>query len=148
MPDKAVQFSNVAIYGRTSKKFDYAVSRDEKTRESILEYIRRVSRNEMGLLRAISETAHSGKRVAIWGVGSYLYHLLKVSDLAKCDIAFLVDKNPAKQGDVVFGYEVKSPEALHNFEGVVIIAVMLYGREIKEEIKAMGNDSLEFVEGR
>ncbi len=79
-------------------------------------------------------------------MGAYLYHLMKVSALADCKIAFLVDGNLAKQGRKVFGYEIKPPESLYNFEGTVIIAAMLYSKEIKAKIEAIGNSKIEVID--
>ncbi len=143
--NQALQFSNVAVYGGGRTVEQHRIVRDEQTKESILEYCARVSKQEKYLLNRIEIISKSEANVVVWGVGAYFYHLMKVSVLADCRIPFMVDGNPAKQGRKVFGYEIKSPETLRDFEGTIIIAAMLYSKEIKEEIASMGNSKIEVM---
>lgn len=143
-----LQFSNIAVYGRSVMAKTIPVVKDERTANSIREYINRVSSDEEVLLKRIEEVYNSKKEIVIWGVGSYFYHLMKVSFLSKCKISFLVDGNIAKQGSKVFDYEVKAPDKLKSFKGVVLVTSMLYGVEIKAEIASMKNGDLEIIENR
>lgn len=143
-----LQFSNIAVYGRSVIAKTIPVVKDERTAISIREYIKRVSSDEQKLLDKIEYVYNSKKEIVIWGVGSYFYHLMKVSLLSKCKISFLVDGNIAKQGSKVFGYEVKAPKELKVFKGVVLVTSMLYGVEIKAEIASMKNGDLEIIENR
>lgn len=144
--DKVLQFSNVAIYRERTIIEQHSINRDEQTKASILEYSARVSQAECNLLQRIEGVSRSEKNVVVWGVGAYLYHLMKVSALADSKIAFMVDGNPAKQGRKVFGYEIKAPKALRDFEGTVIVAAMLYSKEIKEKIASMGNSKIDVID--
>ena len=139
----ACLFSNVAVYKRG---YSYAkLCKDDNLSKSITEYINRVSKAEHDLCTSINKVAQMGTKVCIYGIGAYLFHLMKVSNLSDCNIAFLVDSNPSKQGKTFFGYKVFSPSILQDFEGVVVITVMLYGEEIKENIEKMGNNNLEII---
>ncbi len=144
--DNTLQFSNIAIYRKGINVCCSKIEKDEKTKKSILEYSVRVSQLEQNLLNCIESLSKTESNVVVWGVGAYLYHLMKVSALAECKIAFMVDGNPAKQGQRVFGYEIKTPEALHDFEGTVIVAAMLYSKEIKEKIASIGNSKINVID--
>ncbi len=143
--DRFLQLSNVAVYKEGTTEEQCKTIRDEQTKASILEYSARVSQQEQTLLECIEMLSKTERNVVVWGVGAYLYHLMKVSALADCRLAFLVDGNPAKQGQKVFGYGIKSPEALHDFAGTVIVAAMLYSKEIKEEITSMRNPKIDVI---
>lgn len=45
-----------------------------------------------------------------------------------------VDNNDTKQGKLIYGYEIEAPECLESFDGVVLIASMLYADEIKQQL--------------
>ena len=72
--------------------------------------------------------------VAIFGTGAYLMHFMAVSPLKGCNILHLVDNNEMKQGKLIYGYKIEAPECLDSFEGVVLIASMLYADEIKQQL--------------
>lgn len=143
-----VEFSNIVLYRETdlsSNDLRSSIVKDEKLRNSISEYVNRLSRRENQKIQTISELVQSQKPIAIWGTGAYLMHLTAISDLKKCNIVSIVDNNPLKQGTSIWDYLIASPQTLLNFTGTVLVAVMLYGKEIEEQIRNMGNDQCRIV---
>ena len=62
-------------------------------------------------------------------------HFMAVSSLKRCNILHFVDNNEMKQGNLIYGYEIEAPECLESFDGVVLIASMLYADEIKQQLR-------------
>ena len=62
-------------------------------------------------------------------------HFMAVSSLKKCNILHFVDNNEMKQGKLIYGREIESPECLDSFNGTVLIASMLYADEIKQQLR-------------
>ncbi|MCR5487732.1 MAG: class I SAM-dependent methyltransferase [Lachnospiraceae bacterium] len=136
--------SNVVLYRRMDSKTDL-IEKDEITEKSIREYVVRGEKEEEELICIIERLAHDAEPVVVWGTGSYMMHLMAVSDLSKCDIRCFVDNNRLKQGKTLYGYSVESPDFLREFSGKVVITVMLYREEIKKQIDGMGNNSLMII---
>ena len=74
-------------------------------------------------LSALDLSAHpllAGRRVVVWGAGSLASELL-ANFLPPERIAYFVDRDPAKQGGLCLGREVRAPEALAGEAGLVIL---------------------------
>ena len=96
-----------------------------------------LSRNNTGKL--ISELSSSEKPLAIWGIGTSAMQLLN-QDLSKCNIQYLIDSNPLKQGMTLQQYTIKAPSVLveEGFKGRIFISSALYQNEIIDQIRSMG----------
>ncbi len=133
-----IQYSNISVYQivNENKKCEYI--KDNKTKSSIIEYVNRSVKNENEMINSINDAAKNHEDVIVWGTGSFFMHLMKVSDLSKCNIISIVDNNELKHGQKYNGYTISSPESLKGFTGTIIIAVMLWGKMIREQIIDMG----------
>lgn len=89
----------------------------------------------------IDEFAENQKAVVIWGTGSYVMHLMAVTDLPKCNIIGFVDNNKIKQGKAMYGYRIYSPEFLQDKRCTVLICSMKNSRDIKEQLEAMQTEN-------
>ena len=141
-------FSNIALFqsvsGNSLKK--EPLPKDEQTKNSILKYIARQKEKEETIAARIHELAKSRKECIVWGSGSYFMHLCSETELEQCNITCIIDNNRLKQGRSISGFPVKSPEAVKSFRGgVILIAVMLYGKEISQQVRNMGNTCCEII---
>lgn len=138
-----LQFTNIALYKKNGI-FEYDTKntvKDITGENSIKEYIDRVSKVELSFINKINDEVQSGSKIVIWGSGALLFVLMKRSKLPQGNIRYIVDNNKNKQGRYIFGYEVKDPSELKTFDGAVIVSSMLYGEEIRQQIKEI-NKSL------
>lgn len=81
------------------------------------------------------------RQVFLWGIGAYAENLLRSGFFDRCENIHLLDKNSAKQAEIIAGKKVHPPEYLLNFpssESVVLITSVLYQNMIIAELKAMG----------
>lgn len=141
-----VQFSNVAVYKKSEvEPTSDCFQKDMYTSVGIKEYTDRMQKKEDETVRTIQQLVEVNSEVAIWGTGAYLMHMMAASELSKCRISHIVDGNPLKQGVRIYGYEVESPELIKSFEGIVLIASMLYGRDIEKQIRDMDNSVCEII---
>lgn len=144
-----LMFSNIALFQSVSENSckKEPLPKDERTKDSILKYIARQKEKEEAIAARIHELAKSRKECIVWGSGSYFMHLCSVTELEQCNITCIIDNNRLKQGRSISGFPVKSPEAVKSFRGggVILIAVMLYGKEIEQQVRNMGNTCCEII---
>lgn len=110
---------------------------DKETRKSIMEYYDRMQKRILAQEKLIRYLLESKKSVAVWGAGENLSNLLATTKLGECKIDFLVDNNRTKIGKQIEGYDVCLPEALYEFEGIIVICSMLGAESIKGQIVNM-----------
>ena len=67
--------------------------------------------------------------------------LLATTNLSQCNIKGFVDNNKIKQGMVIYGYTVYSPEYLKDQHCTVLICSMLYGERIREQLEDMHTEN-------
>ena len=138
-----VQYSNISAYKIGDNCYDFC--KDFKTKKSILEYVCRSIKKEKKIIEKINNLAKNQEDVVIWGTGSFFMHLIKVSDLLKCNIRGIVDNNELKHGQSYMGYTISSPNILEDYSGTIVIAVMLYGNPIREQIKRICINHCEII---
>lgn len=115
--------------------------KDDITEQAICHYFIRSKNREEAASRMIDEFAENQKAVVIWGTGSYVMHLMAVTDLPKCNIIGFVDNNKIKQGKAMYGYRIYSPELLQDKSYTVLICSMKNSRDIKEQLEAMRTEN-------
>ena len=120
----------------TREAGDAGVGYDRTARDSVASYVdlSRAREEDSSATTAV----RSADQVAVWGAGSYTQRLLSSGMLSEANIACIVDRDSKKQGTRVAGLVVQDPEALHDFEGVIVVCAALYSAEIVREIEAMG----------
>ena len=75
------------------------------------------------------------EQFVIWGAGQLAYLMIRDSLLlAEKRIAFFVDKDKKKQGNLLCNIEVKSPEHIKNVDHPIIIASSRFYEEIYREL--------------
>ena len=85
------------------------------------------------------ESIDPGKRCFIWGCGAYGMKLLEQGMFSKLNIAGLIDSDNLKQGIVIQGHKVYSPEIFKTEkECIVCITSAVYDSEIRNQLKSMG----------
>lgn len=115
---------------------NYEITYYTGAKEKTEEYIARSSQGYS--LDTIESLCDEQTELAVWGVGSYLSGMLQNTRLSKCNISFFVDSNASLQGTLLNGIEIKSSEALKEFQGVIAITSAIYAESIRAEIKKMG----------
>ena len=103
------------------------------SKNAILKYIEKSKLNDHN--EVLSDIITSGKECVVWGAGSFTKRLLAQSDLRECNIQFFIDKDENKQEKYIDDIIIKSPDALKNFRGTIIVASALFASEIVREIK-------------
>ena len=86
----------------------------------------------------IDSLADGGEDLMVWGAGQYALRLLSSTRLAECRISAFIDKDGKKQGMLLGGVPVLSPEALHGHQGPVVVCSALHSADITSEIRGMG----------
>lgn len=118
-----------------------SLCRDDITEQAVCHYFMRNKSRERDTSQLVDGLAKSQKDVIIWGTGSYVMHLMAVTDLLKCNIIGFVDNNKIKQGRVMYGYKIYSPEFLQDKRYTVLICSMLNSSDIKEQLEAMRTEN-------
>lgn len=97
---------------------------------------------------ALSDIELSGKRVAIWGTGSY-YKITFAKWLEGNidDFEFLgfIDNNSSIWGDKLDGYDIHSPEMLKEQDVDVVIIATVYKSQIADQVRRMGVENVQFA---
>ena len=109
------------------------------SKKMILEYLDHTQKDQT-VNHIIDMLAESGEEIVIWGVGNYTNRLLASSNLGKCNIVMLVDKDKHKQGSIVAGKTVFLPNALLDVRNnpAILVAAAVFHEEIIAEIRRMG----------
>lgn len=90
----------------------------------------------------------AGKRVAIWGTGSYYnitYAKWLQGNVSDFEFMGFIDNNEALWGTSVDGYEVYSPEILKKNDVDVVILATVYKSQIAEQVRRMGIENVQFA---
>jgi len=87
----------------------------------------------------LSKLVASGRPVYVWGIGLEFFSLYVFSELRKCNLRYLVDKNPAKQLKTVGGLNITSPECLKFAppDAVVVITSVFNKEEMLGHLKSI-----------
>lgn len=99
----------------------------------------------ISFLRNIDTQVSRGKRICLYGTGSFSDRILKYSQLNKSKALLCVDKNHAELS-LFFGYPVFPPQkTLSQDIDCVIIASYNYKDEIKEELDQMLSSNIDLI---
>jgi SAM-dependent methyltransferase len=71
----------------------------------------------------VSKLVMSGRPVYVWGIGLEFFSLYSLCDLRNCNLHYLVDKNPAKQGKTIGGLEITSPDCLEAAPSDAVVVI-------------------------
>lgn len=117
----------------------------EANLRKVLDYARRYGQIIAGIERRLTPLA--GKPVVLYGAGQHTEQLLREVGVAQAlDTVALVDSNPDKWGQVLFGLEVKPPAWLGDRDDhAVVVSSYSFAGPITETIRTI-NPRLEIVE--
>lgn len=115
------------------------------TKNMIQKYIQTSKDNDHNMV--LSNIIESQAECLIWGAGSFTKRLLAQSNLRRCNIQFFIDKDENKQNKYIDSIVVRSPSALENFKGTIIVASALFASDIVNEIKNNGFNNTIIVLG-
>jgi SAM-dependent methyltransferase len=119
--------------------------RDEKNRQ-----IYKTENDEIAMLDSLNVPNENGKiillnidnlkdkEVALWGAGQYCYRLLSHTKLSEKNIRFIVDNDKKKQGQIILGMKIMTPEILKDFKGTIVVCSTTAKEYIIRDIKMMG----------
>jgi SAM-dependent methyltransferase len=85
----------------------------------------------------IEKSLGNAKKIAIWGAGEYLAHILALPAVASRKVIQIVDRNPALHGESIAGCKVGPPSSLSG-DVPVVIAAIVASPAIKKEAELMG----------
>lgn len=79
-----------------------------------------------------------GMSIGIWGAGENGYVLLEFCMHHNLKVEMVIDKNKEKQGKVLFGYRINSPEeGLEKIQAVIISSQFIY-EDVKKDVEKSG----------
>jgi 2-polyprenyl-3-methyl-5-hydroxy-6-metoxy-1,4-benzoquinol methylase len=120
-----------------------AVATEHKAnRSELCNSIRRYVETEEDSLKIrrdqMATLASCGRPVYVWGIGLEFFSLYSLSDLRNCNLRYLVDKNPAKQGKTIGGVQITSLECLDaaSSDAVVVITSVFNKVDMLNHIKS------------
>lgn len=114
------------------------VQKDEMTRISLSRYFAKEQDELERKNQILLSYRNDGTPVIIWGAGTYLRQLWRETILSQCNITAVIDGSTQKQGLAFDRFIVEAPDKLAGFSGVVLIAVMRYGKEVRSRLKELG----------
>ena len=87
----------------------------------------------------------SQEKVILWGIGSCTLDLFSLG-LEKLNIADIVDSSTKKQGKILLGHKIISPNDIKDEEATILILPYIYNNSIYNQIKEMGlKNKVEFL---
>ncbi|MCM1231290.1 MAG: glycosyltransferase [Ruminococcus flavefaciens] len=99
--------------------------------------------NEDKVVNLFNDFSYNNKKVAIWGAGNNGKVLADFCRYHKLKIEMVIDKSKEKQGNLLAGYAIVSPDvALKEIQVIVISAYSIY-RSIIEEAKGKKVDVID-----
>lgn len=130
--EKAMRVSDKEYYPALYGLFRFS----DESYKSVLKYVE--SSNQKSDYVCLNSLIDRQVPVVVWGAGSFTKRLLATTKLLKCNIKYFVDGDKNKIGNELCGLYVKTPDSLSEFDGVVIIASVLFSDDIISEIKKRG----------
>ena len=86
-----------------------------------------------------------GMSIGIWGAGENGYVLLEFCKRHNLKVKMVIDKNKEKQGKVLFGYRINSPEeSLGKIQAVIISSQFIY-EDVKRDVEKSG-EKIEIID--
>ncbi len=141
----AARVETPLIYGifRKADPGDRAMPSPDGLRETIRRYVEAQNRSMASRRDDVRTLAQSGRPVYVWGIGLEFFCQYVQAGLRECNIRFLVDKNPGKQGRTVDGLPIRAPQVLRDApaDAVTVITSALHRKAMTahlEEIRFAG----------
>ena len=108
--------------------------------ESIKIYISKENESLDHKKRIIEKLIGNQKEVSVWGIALEFFILYSMTSLRKCNIQYLIDKNPIKQTKKVDGILINPPEILNDLsdDAVVLITSVFRKKEMLTHLKQIG----------
>lgn len=130
--------SLIMLFRKTSSVLDFVFNSD--LIESIKIYMSKESENLSCKKLIIDELISNQKEICIWGVGLEFFILYSMTDLKKCNIKCLIDKNPIKQTKKVDNIQINPPEFLKNlsYDNAVLVTSVFRKEEMLIYLKEIG----------
>lgn len=123
------------------------LEKDKSTEGAISKYFEREKKISNILSHKIDEIKRKNKEIIVWGTGAFTMNLLATTSLNQCNIIAYVDNNPLKIGKVLQGKAIISPNELKGMTGIILIASMLYSKDIIKQIRDMKlTNEIEIIE--
>lgn len=107
----AAIYKNVAVLNRGKE-----LVADENISFLVEKYIEKEKKRIHQSCVIIDELVKNEKNFVIWGVGTVVEHLGKISNLAQGNILAVVDNNTTKQGNYIYGCQIQSPTCLNEIQ--------------------------------
>lgn len=123
------------IYAVLKKGSFQEITYSDESKQAMLLYIKK---SEKSLEQFLEPLRESGEKLILWGIGASTAILIEA--FRGCNVAQLIDKNPARQG-LVFHigdrqYRVQPPDEVG--EGTIVILSIPYHDSIEKQIRKMG----------
>ena len=110
--------------------------------KSLNEYI---NRSIYDVDNIIKKLFISQEKVILWGIGSCTLDLFSLG-LEKLNITDIVDSSTKKQGKILLGHKIISPNDIKDEEATILILPYIYNNSIYNQIKEMGlKNKVEFL---
>lgn len=118
---------------------EHGFVKDKIGAESIAEYLHQYSAKQQELSAKLEKVMSSDKKIVFWGSGQFAKQIIAGTPEIADRIAYFVDNNTQKQGCVLAGKKIVSPDTLFAEDAdrvLVCICSMKNGAEIRTQIKA------------
>lgn len=126
------------IYSVVNKsELSQDIDKDIKSAKSVKSLIEEYETRNANKEKKIKKLLESGEQLILWGATHMAMNLLDTT-LKNCNIEAFVDIDCSKQGLVIKGIPVKSPEILYEFDGSILILESIVMSDILNSIKKMG----------
>ena len=109
------------------------------SRNCVADYITHTRKNVV-INDIINQLIETKEEIIVWGAGNYTSRLLANAGLDKCNIIMIVDNDKHKQGSMISGKIVYSPNVIREMKKMpaILIGAAVFDDEIATEIKRMG----------
>lgn len=106
--------------------------------DRILKYIK-LSKKGNTLNSIIDGLIEKNEEILIWGAGNFTMRLLGNSNLSKCNIIGVIDKDPKKQGLKIINKTVYGSEFIKNLSltTTIVVCSAVFSEQILDELKEM-----------
>lgn len=130
----------ISIFKKASHFISSSFRLKDNSKRSFLKFIEQSKNNDEND-KVIHYLVKNQEPVILWGAGQFTLRLLANSELGKCNIQGFIDSDSNKQGKVLAGFTIKSPDVIRFTKHNVVICSALHSNEIVETINSL-NSSL------
>jgi SAM-dependent methyltransferase len=114
------------------------ISPNRMCSESVKKHIALLKQSYASMDCCINDLIISQENVVIWGAGITLCEMLSLSDISKCNIDFIVDRDIHKQGKKINSFAIYDPSVLRKYTGSILVLNTVYQSNILKTISEMG----------